>query len=418
MTALKIWLVKDAEPLPLTPDVQRYRMGALADALHARGHNITWWASTFQHFHKKHVQHGDVTLEIDDRWRFCLIEAGGYSHNLSFRRALHHRTLARRFTEQARAHPAPEVIITALPIPSFAEAAVSHARGCGVPAIVDIRDLWPDVLIQKFPPYARPLATWAAMPMHAQTTTSLRNASALVAVSEGYLRWGLTKAGRSRRNLDSVIPLGYRLPAIEKDRVACPALTKILDNTADGMIVAFIGSFGVSYDLTTVCNAARSMWAEGIRNVHFVLGGDGQQMPALRRAAADIGNLHLPGWLAAADMDTLLRRSSLGIVCCRSVPDTIPNKIYQYLAYGLPILSSLEGEASDLISSADIGASYACGDTKAVVNLIKSWLDNPPLMRKMSQNARSIYVSEYDPRTIDTRYVDLIETIAEQPPSQ
>jgi len=408
-------LIKDAEPLPMVDGDQHLRMGRLAEALQSRGHQVTWWASTFQHFHKKHLRHGDQVIQRKPGWEYRLIEAGGYRSNLSLARWRHHYRLARRFSALSAPLSHPDIVVAALPIPSFASAAARYCNSHGIPYLVDVRDQWPTTFLSKSPPILRPAAWAATRPMDRQVRRLFQGARGLVAVSDGYLQWALTTAGRETETYDRTIPLGYRTPELPENRTPSKDLQNILDQCSGAMIAAFVGSFGLSYDLDTVCRAASQLWEAGIRDVKFVLGGDGDQMPALRRWADRCGNIHLPGWLNAMDMDTLLRRASLGLACCISTPNTLPNKIYHYMAYGLPILSSLRGDATELINRLEIGSSYQCGDHTALAELVREWMASPDRLLASRSNARDAHDRYYSPERLDTNYLDLVESASTTP---
>lgn len=410
---MRIWLVKDAEPLPIAGSPHRMRMGRLADALVARGHDVTWWHSTFYHFTKSRLAQRAGEWTVAPGYRLRLIEAGSYRGHLTWSRYRHHRRLARGFLHAAQALAPPDVIVAACPIPWFAHAAVVYGTARGVPTVVDVRDLWPDIFVHKSPVWLRPVTRVATRNLASEVRWLLGRADSLVAVSEGYLRWALAMAGRPARPADRVLPLGYRPPAAAETNAAVPpAVQRLLPRLSGRTVVTFTGSFGRSYDLQTVCEAAERLQAMGRTDLYFVVAGAGEQSAALARRAASLANLSLPGWLEKAEMDALLAVSDLGLVCCRSVDDTLPNKVYQYLAFGLPLVSSLAGEAETMIHRNEIGISYRPGDAAALVAALLALADDPARRRRQAANARRLFRERYDAAVIDDAYASHVERMA------
>ena len=52
---MRAWLIQTGEPLPIDGEFPRLlRTGFLAQQLADRGHHVTWWCSTFNHWTKAH----------------------------------------------------------------------------------------------------------------------------------------------------------------------------------------------------------------------------------------------------------------------------------------------------------------------------------------------------------------------------
>ena len=59
---MKVWLVKLGEPLPVDGNRRLHRYGILAEMLSQKGHEVTWWTSTFDHWDKKQRFETDKAL--------------------------------------------------------------------------------------------------------------------------------------------------------------------------------------------------------------------------------------------------------------------------------------------------------------------------------------------------------------------
>src|SRR5438309_1651100 len=237
------------------------RVGMLAERLASAGHDVTWWTSTFDHVAKLQRFSEDSTERVAGNYRIELLHAPGYASNHSLARVRHHRYSAAAFARRAAGAIAPDLVYCCIPTLEVTEAALGYATALGIPTVVDVRDLWPDV-------YLRP-----------------------------------------------------------------------------------------------VIATARSMLERDDRRAQFVFAGDGEGALEWRTRAAGLSNVVFTGWLSAAGIAALLEMSSVGLgAYAAGAPQGLPNKLYEYLSAGVPILSSLRGEAEALLAGAGCGVTYSARD--------------------------------------------------------
>ncbi|MEX0734736.1 MAG: glycosyltransferase family 4 protein [Steroidobacteraceae bacterium] len=412
---MNIWLLKDGENLPIQPDARRMRTWMLAEALAARGHAVTWWASTHSHQHKKLFFDADRDVDVTPRFQLKLLHAGSYRGNKSIGRLLHHARLGAKFRRLAPSLPAPDVIVSAFPTIELAFEAVEFAKPRGIPAIVDIRDPWPDSLVDHAPNALRAAARIAIHPLEHKTKSAFRGADSLVACSQGFLEWGLNKMGMVRRSHDRVFYIGGARPPVKAS--GDPGrIDQLAERLAGKVIFCFVGSFGHVYRLRLVCEAAAILERKGLREAHFVLAGDGQQYDAVAEAAKALGNLTVTGWLSATETDRLMSFSQVGLAPIRQMPGCVPNKIFEYSAAGLPILSSLEGETAEILTRHGAGLTYSPDDREAFLSLVSRLATNERLRHEMAQNSASMFEREFQAVRIYDEYVRHVESIARARP--
>lgn len=408
-----IWVLKDGEHLPVQADLRKMRTGMLADALAGRGHSVVWWSSTFSHQRKMSLYKKDTEVAAGLGVRLRLLHAGTYGRNVSLARYLHHRTLARRFRVAARAAEHPHVIVTAFPPIELAREAVRFGREHGIPTVLDVRDLWPDTFLEQSPAVLRPFARLLLRGDFNRTREAMASATSLVAISEGCLTWGLRHAGRMPGPLDRIFHTGYPdalvggppskvTQAIEELRKRCSGKT----------VFTFVGTFGKSYQLALVCDVARRLAQEEVGGVHFVLVGDGEQTPGITRAARTLPNTTLLGWLDQHQIREVLRLTGVGLVPVRSVPDAMPNKVFEFLAAGVPVLSSVTGEMARILAEADAGLSYPPGDADALEHLVRGLAVDAHGRARMGQNARELFRRRFGAAAIYGDYAAHVEEVA------
>jgi glycosyltransferase involved in cell wall biosynthesis len=394
----RIWLINIGEPLPIVLAAdRRLRMGLLAEALAAQGHDVVWWASTFDHSHKRHIVEYEQRVPVQEGFALELLRASAYHRNVSMRRFINHMQIARRFGVRAHTAERPEVILCTIPTVELAAAAVGYARRVGVPVIVDVRDLWPDILVDLVPRMGQPLARALLEPLFRASRRALAGANAITAVSRTYLDWGIRRAGRAASPRDRVFPLGYPRPsaAISMREAAGRSLARRGVDTQK-RLVWFVGMFGRTYDLSTVIDAAGRLKAQGVDDLQFVLSGAGDNEARWRAEAAGLSSAVFTGWVTAAEIEFLLSVAWVGLAAyAPGAPQSLPNKIFEYMSGGLPILSSLRGEAEELLERHGLGVTYRAGDAGSLAAALCALRDNPARHRAMRAASRQTYEQHF-----------------------
>lgn len=408
---MTIWLIKDGENLPLQHKTRPMRTGMLAAELARRGHAVVWWSSGFSHQRKEFVKTADWSGEVAPNLTLRLLHAGRYTRNISLQRYVHHYRLAQRFAAAAAQAPTPDLIVTAFPQIDISRQAVIYGATHGVPVVVDVRDLWPDVHVDKSPRLLRPLARLATHRDLKKTQRLLRDATAVVATSTGYLAWAQRHGKRQPSWRDRVVYPGYP-PQDTRNSAVSPRLQDIINRVAGKTVFTFVGSFGHSYELDLICAVAAQASASKLDDVHFVLAGDGEQYAKVAAAAAQLRNVTLTGWLDREEIGAVLRMSHVGLVACSSVRDTMPNKPFEYMSAGLPIVSSLEGEMAEIIARYHIGFTYPAGDASALLHLVRNLTGDATLRKQMSDNSRRVFNDVFSSDRIIKDYADHLEKLA------
>jgi hypothetical protein len=361
------WLVTAGEPIP--GDVHRARLlrtGLFGRALARRGHEVHWITNRFDHFAKAHRP--GAADQSSEGIVLHLLESRGYRSNVSLARALDHTQLSRAFVRRVKTLPRPDAIVAALPTVGLAAAAMRHAERIGVPGIVDVRDMWPDVFFDLLPRALRPLAEVALFPMRMAVRGAMQSATAIWGHAPAFVEWGVAYAARGARPADRVFPHGYELPTIaEPDRRKAVLWWRErgVDLSTSIKIAAYVGTISRQCDFDEVLRAADMLADSGVL---FVLCGSGDSLAGLQRAAGERPNLVVPGWCGSPEVGVLLERACIGLMPYRRRDNflrSIPNKAIEYMAYDVPIAWSLEDtELSTFISDHGVGRCYDSSSTQ------------------------------------------------------
>lgn len=413
---MNIWLFQTGEPLPIKKDVRKMRTAILADKLLERGHKVLWWASAFEHQQKRLIFERDKTFSVSPGFKIRALHGCGYHKNVSLGRYINYQIVALKFRSQSNKFPKPDVMVVSMPDHLLAYEAACYAKNNNIPFIVDIRDLWPDIFLDRFKSMGLYCAGKMALALDfARLTFLLKNADSLVAVSKGYLNWGLNKIGRPESSFDNVFYLGYknsnaRNQVNENKSLDAPDWLK---GREEQKVFVFIGTFGVSYELELILEAARCFEKSGRTDICFVLAGTGEKSDLISKKVEGLKNVVLPGWIGEKEINALLQMGFAGLVPCRSVENTMPNKPFEYLSSGLPIVNSLEGEMAELIDQHGFGMNYLPGDLDGLSLCIERLADDADLHDEMSKNALDFFEKYGNADKIYDGYSEFIEGLIE-----
>jgi len=379
---MKVWLVNPFDALP-GEQVRTGRYAYIAKMLSEAGHSIVWWTSSFSHWSKSYRPAAAIVRSLPLNITARFVPAPLYYGNVSGRRIISHFVWALSFYRIARrdAEP-PDVILASSPPLLSARAAIWLAKDLSSKVVVDIQDLWPEAFCLAVPKRIRRPGRVLFWPLEAFAESTYRQADAVIAVSNTYLN----RAGGKRRGF--VIPLG-----IELDKWPVPSIAR----PESPFGVVYIGSLGESYDLDTVLVAASEL--RSFEGIHFTIMGDGSKREHLLNLAKRLGleNVEFTGWLAYEEMIGVLQSSHLGLNPI--VPESMiswPNKVFDYLAAGLPVVSSVKGELAELIEEEGVGLSYEALDGHSLANAILTVYKSPRRRRDMAERAYKLALERFD----------------------
>lgn len=416
---LNIWLIKEGEPLPIEDNVRLMRTGSLAKYLAEHGHKVTWWTSTFIHGEKKYIYHNHKEINLDQNGRLVLLHSPiAYRKNISAKRIIYHKLLAFEFLKKSRAYKKPDIILCAWPTPQFAKAAVKYGEKNGVPVIIDIRDLWPDIFERIFPKSLKFLSKAVLFPLKNSTRKIMSAAAGIVGKEDRSLQWGCSYANRTVTNTDKRIFIGGSRPIMSKDKLSeslewWGALGIVKENWN----ICFFSTLSTkSLDLETVIGAVHIL-GEKYPKINLIIGGKGDGEDYYRALAAGMPNVHFAGWLNQEQMNSLMVISKCGVYCLKNTEDfkdTFTNKAVQYLSGGLPLVNSLSGFSKGFIESNKIGMNYKEGSEDSCVHAIETMYLDEECRKRMAEAAIGVFENYFEETVVNSQFENYLCMMTEQ----
>jgi glycosyltransferase involved in cell wall biosynthesis len=393
-----------------------HRTGLFAALLAGRGHRVTWWTSAFDHFRKRSVGRSGEEL-LSPGLTAVLLDGGGYRRNLSLARMRDHRRIAQAFREAATHLPLPDIVVAALPSLELPLEAVRYGRTHGVPVVLDMRDMWPDIFVEALPRPLRALGRLAAAPLFRQGRKACSGATAITGITEAFVDWGLARGGRVRSALDRSFPMGYISSPPPPDRLREAEAfwdSRGLPSCQEGLVASFVGTIGFQFDFSSILGASRLLAQRGVQ-FRLILCGAGDRHAEVAAQAKGIPNVYMAGWVDAAQIHVLLRRSGLGL---DPLPDrfdflaTVNNKAIEYLSAGLPVISCPErGILYELLRDEGCGLSYPHGDSEALAQILERLFRKPGELEHLAANAMRVYQERFVAETVYTQMAEYLEEV-------
>ncbi|PKP71294.1 MAG: hypothetical protein CVT83_03045 [Alphaproteobacteria bacterium HGW-Alphaproteobacteria-5] len=416
---MEVWLSTIGQRLDHADNT---RTMLLARFLMERGHGVTLWTSAFDHIRKQ--WRTELAESIDGCWTMSsglkvrFMRGCGYRRNIGVRRLYDHLLAARDFRRQAEALPRPDIVVASLPDHVTAAAMVDFAKAHGIPSMIDVRDKWPDIFHDYAPAPLKPLVRGGLFWESRRARTAMRQATALVAMMNSMLDWGLAKAGRGRTGQDRV----FYLSTMEStDKASAPlddldqAHRQIAANIAGKTVFTFVGTYNRTQHPLLVLEAferlARDPGFDADR-VGLLIGGDGVDADEVDRRIAALPFAHRLGWLKPPEMRAILARSDVGLLPMNFASPAFNNKAFAYLACGIPIVNGALGDLAELIAGHEVGVNVPAGDPAALAAAIKSLLADPARITAMQARVRDLYAASFDPRRTYGDYVAHVEAVA------
>lgn len=255
--------------------------------------------------------------------------------------------------------------------------------------VFEVRDLWPAFAVAVGVLRNRLLITLA----EALERFLYCHADRLVVNSPGYVDHLLQ---RGARQVD-LIPNGVDVSMFD------PGSTGAAFRKAHGLqgkfIALYAGALGLSNDLGVVLDAAVRLRDDP--KIALVLLGDGKERPALEARAQDLGlsNLHFLRAVPKEEMDQALAAADAGIAILKPLDvykTTYPNKVFDYMAAGRPVILAIDGVIRQVIEQAGAGVFVPPGDAAALALAIRGLAAKRAAGRAMGRSGREYVARHFD----------------------
>lgn len=342
--------------------------------------------------------------EVVDGVRFEWVWSAPYQRN-DWRRALNWLSFHRSVRAAGPALPRADVVIGSSPQLFAATAARTLAARAGAAFVLEVRDLWPESLVaaggRKGPAYHALARIAEGLYRDAERIVVLARGTATYLAEHGVPSGKLAHVPNGvdvHLVRPATSPVGDDAPATSEQGSASPTLV-------------YAGAHGPANGLDVLLDGAERLGTAG-HPARFVLIGDGPAKAALVADAARRGlrNVEFRDPVPKAELARILADADAGLMLLRDAPlfafAVSPNKLFDYLAAGLPVVCNVPGEVADLLAASGAGAQAADAGPAALAAAVESLLRRPRAERRMMGHSGREWVARTHSREVLGRQLD------------
>jgi glycosyltransferase involved in cell wall biosynthesis len=370
------------------------------------GHRVTMICGQYAAGDRAEETVGRVSESAVDGIRVLRV-AEPYGNPMSFgRRLLAFGRFARTATKLVGRLDADLVFATSTPL-SVGIPGMKGARRLGVPFVFEVRDLWPELAI-ALNVLKNPALVWYARRLERRI---YRAADRIIALAPG-IRDGICATGYRVDRVD-LIPNCADLELFRPSD-ELPADERF--GAASDLRLVFTGAHGLANGLDAVLDAAAELKRRGEKGVRFVLIGQGGLKDRLMERGRREGLDSLVSWVDSVPKEELARilpRMDVGMMILKNVAafyyGTSPNKFFDYLACGLPVLNNYPGWVAGLIEKHECGVVVPPDDAAAFADAVVHLRDHRDELPEMGRRARKLGEERFSRDRLADQFVAVLE---------
>ena len=291
------------------------------------------------------------------------------------------------------------------------------ARLKRVPFLFEVRDLWPAFAIAvgvlKNPLLIK-MSLWLERFLY-------RHADRVMVNSPGYVAHVTELAARQVE----LVPNGADPEMFDPDDQG--TAFRSANHLQDKFVVLYAGAHGMSNDLDVVLDAARLLQAHVTGalevpgtsgpEIQIVFLGDGKEKPALQEQAAHMGLanvLFLPP-VPKAGMAAALAGADACLAILKPIEaykTTYPNKVFDYMAAGRPVILAIDGVIRAVVEAAGCGIFVEPGDPSALAHAAQLLAADQLRSRQMGLAGRKYLEEHFSRAALADKLAGILEDMA------
>ena len=290
------------------------------------------------------------------------------------------------------------------------------ARATGARLVFEVRDLWPESAVTTGVLEARAALTLA---LQALERLGYAASDAVNALTPGIAQDIQRRAAPARL---WIFPNGVELERYEPSE----ALTRQAQalrlrlGWGERFTALYAGAHGLANGLDVLIHAAHRLRRRP--EVQLAALGDGPERQALRERTLALGlgpsqlqwleaapYAQVPAYMSAADAGLVLLRAA------STFKTVYPNKLFEIMAAGRPVICNVPGQASGLVAQAQAGLCLPPEDPAALADAALKLAREPAAARQaMGRRGQALVRRRFDRAQIARDYLSALEALAQE----
>jgi glycosyltransferase involved in cell wall biosynthesis len=266
--------------------------------------------------------------------------------------------------------------------------------------IFEVRDLWPELpkalgMKNPFLLAGMSLLEWL----------SYHYADACIGLSPGICE-GIKKRSQKRK-LIKMIPNGCDLEMFK------PAV----HDSFSEKIAIFTGAHGIANGLDAVLDAGAQLKKMGRDDIVLAFIGDGKLKEHLiqRAKRENLNNCRFHDPLPKTELAKIISSANIGLMILANIPafyyGTSPNKFFDYISSGLPVLNNYPGWLADMILEHQLGMVVPPNDPESFAQGLIKLMDDEAFRKQCALNARQFAEDNFSRKGLSENFVCFLEEI-------
>lgn len=392
---MNLWIFNQyAIPPDLPGGTRHYDLG---QELVQRGHQVVIIATSFHHH-----MHKETRLKPRENWaiedingvKFVWLRTPPYWRN-DWRRVWNMVVFARRAWWNGRrllkltsGIRRPDVVIGSSPHLLTPLAAYWVARFHRVPFLMEVRDLWPQTMIDMGELGVRHPITKILQALEKFLYQRAEQIITVLPLAHEYI----TALGIPREKI-VWIPNGVNITRFE----TCGASSSV---TRDSFKIMYLGAHGKANALDVLIHAAKLVQDKDLGEIRFILIGDGPEKPRLMALAQELGlrNVEFRNPVPKDEVMKALYEADTFVFNLERVGvfryGISPNKLFDYMAAAKPVICAVDAPSSP-VGSARCGLTVPPRDPQALAEAVIKVYQMPKEEREAMGRRGRKYVERF-----------------------
>lgn len=180
-------------------------------------------------------------------------------------------------------------------------------------------------------------------------------------------------------------------------------------------IVTYAGALGLANDIPTLLRAAEHLMTRS--DIGVVIVGDGKERGRLERDARERGltNVRFAGSIPKIGMREVLAGSDACVAILQDIPmfrRTYPNKVFDYMAAGRPVILAIDGVIRHVVESEGAGVFVPPGDARKLADAVLYLADQRDVASRMGQAGRRAIDQRFNRQSQSREFGELVHRLA------